>query len=166
MRATQWWNLVLLNSEIWWNLEGQEALVWGSSRGQRSSGWAEVTRRGRKGPHSHREQSVGSTRSMRECDEDARWSQRGWSPGSKVQGKTCMGDHAQKFGSYSSCGGKLCRDDIIWRMSWHLEVGPACSLEDILSHPWQDLCHQELPPGLPWWRSGWESACQCREHRF
>ena len=19
---------------------------------------------------------------------------------------------------------------------------------------------------LPWWRSGWESACQCREHRF
>ncbi|KAJ8787545.1 hypothetical protein J1605_022860, partial [Eschrichtius robustus] len=22
------------------------------------------------------------------------------------------------------------------------------------------------PPGLPWWRSGWESACQCREHGF
>ena len=20
--------------------------------------------------------------------------------------------------------------------------------------------------GLPWWRSGWESACQCRGHRF
>ena len=20
--------------------------------------------------------------------------------------------------------------------------------------------------GLPWWRSGWESACQCREHRL
>ena len=20
--------------------------------------------------------------------------------------------------------------------------------------------------GLPWWRSGWESACQCRAHRF
>ena len=20
--------------------------------------------------------------------------------------------------------------------------------------------------GLPWWRSGWGSACQCREHRF
>ena len=20
--------------------------------------------------------------------------------------------------------------------------------------------------GLPWWRSGWESACQCREHEF
>ena len=25
----------------------------------------------------------------------------------------------------------------------------------------------EHPPlGLPWWRSGWESACQCRGHRF
>ena len=21
-------------------------------------------------------------------------------------------------------------------------------------------------PGLPWWSSGWESACQCRGHRF
>ena len=21
-------------------------------------------------------------------------------------------------------------------------------------------------PGLPWWRSGWESACQCRGHGF
>ena len=21
-------------------------------------------------------------------------------------------------------------------------------------------------PGLPWWHSGWESACQCRGHRF
>ena len=20
--------------------------------------------------------------------------------------------------------------------------------------------------GLPWWRSGWESACQCRGHGF
>ena len=20
--------------------------------------------------------------------------------------------------------------------------------------------------GLPWWRSGWESACQCRTHGF
>ena len=22
------------------------------------------------------------------------------------------------------------------------------------------------PTGLPWWRSGWESACQCRGHWF
>ena len=23
-----------------------------------------------------------------------------------------------------------------------------------------------IPLGLPWWRSGWESACQCRGHGF
>ena len=25
---------------------------------------------------------------------------------------------------------------------------------------------EKLILGLPWWRSGWESACQCREHGF
>ena len=25
---------------------------------------------------------------------------------------------------------------------------------------------QERPRGLPWWCSGWESACQCRGHGF
>ena len=25
---------------------------------------------------------------------------------------------------------------------------------------------KHLPRGLPWWRSGWESACQCRGHGF
>ena len=25
---------------------------------------------------------------------------------------------------------------------------------------------KNLPTGLPWWRSGWESACQCRERGF
>ena len=25
---------------------------------------------------------------------------------------------------------------------------------------------KEKYPGLPWWRSGWESACQCRGHGF
>ena len=25
---------------------------------------------------------------------------------------------------------------------------------------------KKLPVGLPWWRSGWESACQCRGHGF
>ena len=25
---------------------------------------------------------------------------------------------------------------------------------------------QKLLCGLPWWHSGWESACQCREHGF
>ena len=26
--------------------------------------------------------------------------------------------------------------------------------------------HLKRLQGLPWWRSGWESACQCRGHRF
>ena len=25
---------------------------------------------------------------------------------------------------------------------------------------------QKLTQGLPWWRSGWESACQCRGQGF
>ena len=25
---------------------------------------------------------------------------------------------------------------------------------------------KNVMPGLPWWRSGWESACQCRGHGF
>ena len=29
---------------------------------------------------------------------------------------------------------------------------------------WPSL--KSLPKGLPWWRSGWESACQCRGHGF
>ena len=29
-------------------------------------------------------------------------------------------------------------------------------------HPIQS----RLPTGFPWWRSGWESACQCRGHGF
>ena len=29
---------------------------------------------------------------------------------------------------------------------------------------WRSL--KKLKIGLPWWRSGWESACQCRGHGF
>ena len=25
---------------------------------------------------------------------------------------------------------------------------------------------KKMQEGLPWWRSGWESACQCRGHGF
>ena len=28
------------------------------------------------------------------------------------------------------------------------------------------VCYKNNRWGLPWWRSGWESACQCRAHRF
>ena len=39
-----------------------------------------------------------------------------------------------------------------------------------VTHKWKDhlyiYWYQENMWGLPWWRSGWESACQCRGHRF
>ena len=28
------------------------------------------------------------------------------------------------------------------------------------------LMYKNTKDGLPWWRSGWESACQCRGHGF
>ena len=32
---------------------------------------------------------------------------------------------------------------------------------------WSKISHIKLcDRGLPWWRSGWESACRCREHGF
>ena len=31
---------------------------------------------------------------------------------------------------------------------------------------WRTIESQEWSEGLPWWRSGWESACQCRGHGF
>ena len=40
------------------------------------------------------------------------------------------------------------------------------------SDKWYHICRFDLSlfklwvRGLPWWRSGWESACQCRGHGF
>ena len=28
------------------------------------------------------------------------------------------------------------------------------------------MCIKPFGWGLPWWRSGWESTCQCRRHGF
>ena len=117
--------------------------------------WTVIWRMGRlnqekrKEPLSRREQAVQSTRSVRECDEVVRWSQHGWSPGRKVRGKTCPGDPAQELGSCSSCSGRLFRGEAIWRRIRLLQVGPACSLEDIYP-PWRDLCHQELALSFSW----------------
>ena len=33
-------------------------------------------------------------------------------------------------------------------------------------HQWESYCKNINNIGLPWWRSGWESACQCRGHGF
>ena len=44
-------------------------------------------------------------------------------------------------------------------------VKPCFSiLTPVENHPW--ICLKITSQGLPWWRSGWESACQCRGHGF
>ena len=59
----------------------------------------------------------------------------------------------------------------LWRTVWRflkklkkeLPYNPAIPLLGIYLEKtiiWKDTC------GLPWWRSGWESACQCRGHGF
>ena len=69
--------------------------------------------------------------------------------------------------------------------TWYIMVYLWLSLSNLLWTPWdRDFCfgHDYGPSletwqansrqsinmwsGLPWWRSGWESACQCREHGF
>ena len=42
-------------------------------------------------------------------------------------------------------------------------VSPQCSSEKLLARM---IGSQSCLMGLPWWRSGWESACQCRGHGF
>ena len=41
--------------------------------------------------------------------------------------------------------------------SWNWAIPIICT---------KDCTFKTKHPGLPWWRSGWESACQCRGHGF
>ena len=43
----------------------------------------------------------------------------------------------------------------------------SCSSQDLVTYllKWKNLM-KDCFPGLPWWRSGWEYACQCRGHGF
>ena len=38
-------------------------------------------------------------------------------------------------------------------------------MENIKRIKWK-FYTKKVTPGLPWWRSGWGSACQCRGHGF
>ena len=76
----------------------------------------------------------------------------------------------------------LCHSVLCWERSPWLEYPVMSPFELQLtrpargSHPlvdWQlwaglvhKLCSKRHSRGLPWWRSGWESACQCRGHGF
>ena len=59
---------------------------------------------------------------------------------------------------------------IFFPLCWHFEV--FCFFFLFLNF---SFLSRHIPPihhlkknflGLPWWRSGWESACQCRGHEF
>ena len=45
---------------------------------------------------------------------------------------------------------------LIWEMILGWRGSPKCNHEDLYKRE----------AGLPWWHSGWESACQCRGHGF
>ena len=65
---------------------------------------------------------------------------------------------------------------LLWleRMLWeHIEKGEYSVLEEQewfsgerMKLKWEETSKQKKLFGLPWWRSGWESACQCRGHGF
>ena len=40
------------------------------------------------------------------------------------------------------------------------------SLKEEIPQPIHNSTFKKETHGLPWWRSGWESACQCRGHGF
>ena len=54
------------------------------------------------------------------------------------------------------CLFSLCYSAQLFHLYWNTEC-PVFPL---------DLVNQNHLLGLPWWRSGWESACQCRGHGF
>ena len=61
-------------------------------------------------------------------------------------------------------GGNL--GDLGFGDTWVLDTTPKTwSMKDIIGKP-NFVKIKNFCSGLPWWRSGWESACQCREHGF
>ena len=74
---------------------------------------------------------------------------------------------------YSFCKLVVGSRDLIWSQFEHLRIARFYR-QDFLgfkcwAKPLQILSYlilKIIPWGLPWWRSGWESACQCRGHGF
>ena len=98
------------------------------------------------------------------------------------QGVTYMLNEGSQFQSvtYSSV-------PVIWNMVWSSNSTPGCIPRKIqiliqkvtctpmfraapftIARTWNNPCaHQKtIGLGLPWWHSGWESACQCKRHGF
>ena len=68
----------------------------------------------------------------------------------------------------SPVSAQMCASYCIWREL--LPLSPKWALsEELLKKKKRHLSAEIIkddPWGLPWWRSGWESACQCRGHGF
>ena len=71
----------------------------------------------------------------------------------------------QPWAPYSQEWGSLvCRDWMALPDTWSEKARWSEDGEDFPSH--SITCFKNEDPGLPWWCSGWESACQCRAHGF
>ena len=62
-------------------------------------------------------------------------------------------------------GGEFSALQLLCKCSFLSSCSLPCLMEFHSSHTRLEF-HQKDSRGLPWWRSGWESACQCRGHGF
>ena len=71
--------------------------------------------------------------------------------------QTPRGSHPRPFSAGAST-------PLLWVLVLRLPPFPGELLMAAASPGW--LSNQKTLHGLPWWRSGWGSACQCRGHGF
>ena len=61
---------------------------------------------------------------------------------------------------------------LLWRTVWrflkklNIELSYDSAIPLLGIYPEKTIIQKETCRGLPWWRSGWESACQCRGQGF
>ena len=66
---------------------------------------------------------------------------------------------------FTSCQGNSVEERIAFLTNGVETIGYTFGKKDETSPP-QLQAVKKLLEGLPWWRSGWESACRCRGHGF
>ena len=49
---------------------------------------------------------------------------------------------------------------------WTRSISYFQNFTNLAQWLWLTCSDKNQPTGLPWWRGGWESACQCRAHGF
>ena len=55
---------------------------------------------------------------------------------------------------------------MLWLLDVRVQVVILWVCLGLRSFPWCGSFRFKSKIGLPWWRSGWESTCRCRGHRF